>query len=81
MSHIFGRPNLSDGHRQELFPRISVMLDGGGIDCEKGQRFCIKNPHRARIALEKISISRFALFQRALSLGLLGHARIERKDA
>ena len=33
-------------HPQKLLPRIAVMLDGGLVDFEEGERFLVKHQHR-----------------------------------
>ena len=52
-SKVIGRTNISEGHLQKLFARISIPLRCGVIYREKRECADVVNPHGLGICLEK----------------------------
>ena len=50
---ILGRPDVEDGHAQELFAAVAVMRDGGVVDGEEPPAGLLEDPHRHRVAFEQ----------------------------
>src|SRR5207253_11315863 len=53
---ILLRPDVPEGHRQELGSRVAVLLDRRVVHVEESKGFEVENPHRERILLEQESI-------------------------
>ena len=49
---ILLRPEVPEGHRQELGSRVAVLLDRRVVHVEESKGFEVENPHRERILLE-----------------------------
>jgi hypothetical protein len=45
---LLGRPDLLDGHREELLARVAVLLDGGVVHGDEAQRVDVEEPHGVR---------------------------------
>ena len=53
---ILLRPDVPEGHREELGSRVAVLLDRRVVHVEESKGFEVENPHRERILLEQESI-------------------------
>src|SRR5260221_13480285 len=58
-----GRPDVGQGHGQELRARVTVEMDGRIVDGEEGQAVRIVDPHGMGIAVEKEPVLLLALLQ------------------
>src|SRR5436190_8447506 len=76
--HLFGRPDILQGHPQELLARVAVMLNGGIVDFQESQTGVIENPHGDGVTVENETILLFAFAQGGLGLLAVGHvARVD----
>src|SRR5690349_7299669 len=57
---------LLRGHRQELLPRVAVVVQGCLIDREKTQGLVLHDPHRVRMDVEQHPVALLAVLQRLL---------------
>ena len=60
---VFWGTNLSDRHRQKLFPGISVALNRRTVHCQECETLQIVDPQRRRIAVKKQAVALFRFAQ------------------
>src|SRR5205809_689676 len=60
---VLRRAELLRGHRQKLFPRVAVMVDGRMVHGEETQGLVFHDPHRTGMDVEQHPVALFAVFQ------------------
>src|SRR2546426_6892294 len=63
LGDVLRRAKLLGGHRQKLFPRIAVMVDGRLVYGEETQGLVFYDPHRTGMDVEQHPVALFAVFQ------------------
>ena len=78
---ILLRPDLLEGHLEELRARPSVRLDHRLVDREEAQRGRVPHEHRRRVPLEELPVVLFRAAQRCLPLAPAGEVLRDRQGA
>jgi len=50
---IFRGADFGDGHREEFFARITILIHRSIIDSQEGVRFAVENPQRIQILFKE----------------------------